>query len=68
MIPPKRITDPTFRYVNAANTDIAKTFARIRREMREAKPAAYKVTSSNDKEFPVGSLIQIDEKLLRRAK
>lgn len=33
----KRITDPDFRYVNAANTDIRKTFARVRAEMRKAR-------------------------------
>lgn len=39
MRPPKPITDPTFRYVDAANTDIRKTFARIRAESaRATKP------------------------------
>lgn len=28
----KKITDPTFKYVSAAATDIAKTFRRIRKE------------------------------------
>lgn len=31
----KSIFDRSFRYTNAASTDIAKTFARIRREQRE---------------------------------
>lgn len=30
----KSILDPTFRYTSSANTDIRKTFARVRREMR----------------------------------
>lgn len=37
------ILDPKFRYVNSASTDLRKTFARIRRELRdkaEAEPPA----------------------------
>jgi hypothetical protein len=34
--PPKSILDPSFRYVNAARTNIARTFARIRREQQAA--------------------------------
>ncbi len=34
MKPQKPITDPSFRYVNSASTDISRTFARIRRELR----------------------------------
>lgn len=36
-----RLLDPSFKYVKAADTDVAKTFARVRREMKEqaAKPA-----------------------------
>ena len=30
----KSILDPSFRYTNSANTDLRKTFARIRREQR----------------------------------
>jgi hypothetical protein len=30
----KSILDPNFRYTSSANTDIRKTFARVRREMR----------------------------------
>jgi hypothetical protein len=31
----KSILDPTFRYTNSANTDVRKTFARIRREQKK---------------------------------
>lgn len=37
------ILDPRFRYTSAAATDIRKTFARVRRELRtqtESKPKA----------------------------
>ena len=30
----KSILDPTFRYTSSANTDLRKTFARVRRELR----------------------------------
>lgn len=30
----KSILDPTFRYTPSTNTDLRKTFARVRREMR----------------------------------
>lgn len=32
---PKSILDPSFRYTNSASTDLRKTFARIRREMKK---------------------------------
>jgi hypothetical protein len=32
----KSILDPTFRYTSSANTDVAKTFARVRREQKRA--------------------------------
>ena len=31
----KSLLDPTFRYVPSSQTDIRKTFARVRREMRQ---------------------------------
>ena len=34
----KSILDPTFHYVPSTQTDIRKTFSRIRREMARAKP------------------------------
>lgn len=33
------ILDPRFKYVPSSKTDVAKTFARIRREMAEAERA-----------------------------
>lgn len=39
----KSILDPTFHYVSAAQTDLRKTFARIRREQAKAKEAAVPV-------------------------
>jgi len=34
----KSILDPTFRYVPSVETDVRKTFARVRREMRAGAP------------------------------
>lgn len=34
-----RLYDPAFKYTPAASTDIAKTFARIRRQQREEQAA-----------------------------
>ena len=36
---PKSIRDPTFRYTSSDNTDVRKTFARIRREQRHLAPS-----------------------------
>ena len=36
----KSILDPAFRYTSSANTDIRKTFARVRREMRRQGPSS----------------------------
>ena len=36
----KSILDPKFRYKSSVNTDLAKTFARVRRAQREAAKAA----------------------------
>lgn len=33
----KSILDPSFRYTNAASTDLKKTFERVRREQRKQR-------------------------------
>ncbi len=47
----KSILDPTFRYTSSANTDLRKTFARVRRELRkqdtQGVPAAGHDAASN---------------------
>lgn len=42
MNPPKSILSKDFRYVCAASTDVAKTFARVKRQLQaqQAKPAS----------------------------
>jgi hypothetical protein len=42
----KSILDPTFNYTPAASTDIRKTFARVRREMRKAAQGQQKYSSA----------------------
>ena len=46
----KSILDPTFRYINAARTDIRATFARIRREQKasQAKPAWHAAIAADE--------------------
>ncbi len=39
----KSVLDPTFRYTPAVQTDLRKTFARIRRELREQAEAEAKL-------------------------
>ncbi len=41
----KSILDPTFRYVPAVETDLRKTFRRIRREQRRTRAEAAKVVT-----------------------
>ena len=41
----KSILDPTFRYTSSANTDLRKTFARIRRENRRQNPVSTRETA-----------------------
>ena len=39
------ILDPKFRYTNSANTDIRRTFARIRREQKQRERALAATTA-----------------------
>ena len=36
----KSILNPTFRYTSSVETDLRKTFARVRRELRKSQKAA----------------------------
>jgi len=45
--PMKSILDRSFRYTKSADTDIRKTFARIRREQRQGTRASEKDASDN---------------------
>lgn len=51
----KSILDPTFRYTSSANTDLRKTFARIRRETRRQAQA----TSGRDENDSVKKVTPI---------
>jgi hypothetical protein len=48
----KSLLDPTFKYVPSVETDIRKTFARVRREARRQPP----VLSSNDRSSKIALL------------
>ncbi|MEO6566698.1 MAG: hypothetical protein ABIO63_11780 [Casimicrobiaceae bacterium] len=37
----KSILDPSFRYTKSVETDLRKTFAKIRRELRKQEPAQF---------------------------
>jgi hypothetical protein len=45
----KSILDPTFRYTSSANTDLRKTFARVKREMRAQAKTPDKQAKTQDK-------------------
>ena len=50
----KSILDPSFRYTSSANTDIRKTFARVRREMRrQAQPSSRQDSDAAVKVTPI---------------
>ncbi len=44
----KSILDPTFRYTSSANTDVRKTFARIRREQKQRERALAAANASSN--------------------
>jgi hypothetical protein len=43
----KSILDPTFRYVPSVETDLRKTFARVRRELRGGSPKVSEPPTTN---------------------
>ncbi|MGA8032626.1 MAG: hypothetical protein WCB48_09540 [Casimicrobiaceae bacterium] len=43
----KSILDPSFRYTPSFNTDLGKTFARIRRHQRQQDKTAVQVTGES---------------------
>ena len=49
----KSILDPSFRYTSSANTDIRKTFARVRREMRRQGPNSTEDAPNAGKVTPI---------------
>jgi hypothetical protein len=51
-VPMKSILDPSFRYTSSVETDLRKTFARMRRELRrrdEDRPAPTAVTKYDER-------------------
>ncbi len=44
----KSILDPTFHYTSSANTDLRKTFARVRRELRKQEAKAAPTESASN--------------------
>jgi hypothetical protein len=49
----KSILDPTFRYTSSANTDLRKTFARIRRESRRQSQSSVRDEADAKKVTPI---------------
>lgn len=47
MNPPKRLTDPSFKYTGSDFTDIRATFARIRQQMESWEPIKTEQQPSN---------------------
>ena len=51
-----RILDPKFHYINSVETDVGKTFARVRREMRQ-----------RDQQIQAAAVAETATKVLRMA-
>jgi len=52
----KSILDPSFRYTNSVETDVRKTFARIRREQRKREEGRTAVeTEAANKVLPINN-------------
>ena len=54
----KSILDPTFRYTPSAQTDLRKTFARVRRELRKQEQASVARNNVTPLPFPAQRLTQ----------
>ena len=50
----KSILDPSFRYVPSAETDIRKTFNRVRRELAKSKPSPLPARGGPSRVVPFG--------------
>lgn len=48
----KSILDPSFRYVPSAETDIRKTFNRVRRELAKTRPASTPARTASPRVVP----------------
>jgi hypothetical protein len=54
----KSILDPSFHYTSSANTDVRKTFARVRRELRRQQEQAKSDSSGHDGATNVSPMFQ----------
>lgn len=55
-----RLTDPDFKYTPAAETDLRKTFARVRRELKAAEVTAANLAATGAKLQTALATIDVD--------
>ena len=58
----KSLLDPSFKYVPSLQTDLRKTFARIRREQLEKTQISFRAPASNDRN--VASVFMIAKRVI----